>query len=212
MPSSGSGYHDPRRSDYSAGPERHPSHEGGSSGQDHGEWFLADPDPLLVVDPAGTLIDANPAGRRLLEAGGAVSRRQGRVMFAEIEAQLAFTRGLTDATRQGAARAIVRGNDGQWRPLELLASPTRPRDLIFVSFCGEPLPLIEVDGLIGAFGLTVAEGEVLRLLTAGLLPKDVARQLGVSTNTVRAHLRTLYLKMHVRGIAGVIRQVLRLVR
>lgn len=147
-----------------------------------------------------------------MDAATAVSVRRGRVTFAEVEAQLAFSRGLAEANLKGSARAILHGNDGQWRPLELLAWPTRAGDLVFVSFCGEPLPSVEVDELTAAFRLTTAEGEVLRLLTAGSLPKDVARQLGVSTNTVRAHLRTLYLKMHVRGIAGVIRQVLRLVR
>lgn len=182
------------------------------AGLEPGGWFLADPEPVLIVDPVATLIQANPAGWRLIEASAALSLRRERVAFAEVEAQHAFSRGLSEATLTGASRVILRGNDGQWRPLDLRAWPARPSDLVFVAFCGEPRPLAEVDGIMRAFGLTAAEGEVLRQLTAGAPPKEIARQLGVSTNTVRSHLRTLYLKMHARGIAGVIRQVMRLVR
>lgn len=187
------------------------SHEARFAGLEPGGWFLADPDPVLIVDPGGVLLHANPAGWRLLEAGAAFSLRRQQVAFAETEAHHAFADGLADACRHGAARTILRGNDGQWRPLELLAWPARP-DLVWVSFCGEPRPFSDVAGLERAFGLTASEGEVLRQLVAGSAPKEIARQLGVSTNTVRAHLRTLYLKMHVRGIAGVIRQVMRLMR
>ncbi|WP_374471586.1 helix-turn-helix transcriptional regulator [Phenylobacterium sp.] len=182
------------------------------AGVEPGGWFLADPIPVLIVDPAGVLAQANPAGWRLLEQGAAAALRRERLVFADGDAQFAFSRGLAEASLSGGARVILRGADGEWRPLELLAWPTRPSDLVFVSFPGEPRPLQDVEAVMQAFALTGAEGEVLRLLVGGSAPKDIARQLGVSTNTVRAHLRTLYLKMHVRGIAGVLRQVMRLVR
>lgn len=181
------------------------------AGVEPGGWFLADPEPVLIVDALATLIQANPAGWRLIESALAVSLRRERVTFVEADAQYAFSRGLTETALTGTARVILRGNDGHWRPLELRAWPARPSDLVFVAFCGEPRPL-EMDGIARAFSLTAAEVEVLRQLTAGAPPKEIARQLAISTNTVRSHLRTLYLKMHARGIAGVIRQVMRLVR
>jgi DNA-binding CsgD family transcriptional regulator len=61
-----------------------------------------------------------------------------------------------------------------------------------------------------AFALSPAEREVLALLTEGHAPKEVAYQLGLSTNTVRAHLRALYLKAEVHGLSGLVRQCSRL--
>lgn len=175
-------------------------------------WFSSDPKPVLVIDASGRLVMANRAASELLDAETAVALRRRQLVFADGEAQSAFTNAVAEAQRKGDARAIVRGNDGQWRPVDLRAWRRSGDQLVFVSFCGEPASRLELAGLVQAFELTAAEVEVLRLLTAGSSPKDIARQLAVSTNTVRAHLRALYIKMHVRGMVGVLRQVLRLVR
>src|SRR5687767_14768530 len=115
------GPHSPRPDDQDLAAGLHSPQEERVAEHELGAWFLADPDPLLVVAPTGALIQANPAGWRLLDASTAVSLRRGRVTFADAEAQLSFSRGLTEAMLNGGARAILRGNDGQWRPLELLA-------------------------------------------------------------------------------------------
>ena len=176
------------------------------------DWFATDPNPVLIVDTSGALVLANPSACVLLEAGRAANLRRRQLTFTDAQAQSAFSNALAEALRKGASRAILRGNDGQWRPLELLACRRSAGRLVFVSFCGEPPPNVEISSLVRAFELSGAEAEVLRLLVAGSSPKDIARQLNVSTNTIRAHLRALYMKMHVRGMPGVIRQVLRLVR
>ena len=36
------------------------------------------------------------------------------------------------------------------------------------------------------------------MMVAGLKPKEIAYEIGISLNTVRSHLRTLYAKMQVR--------------
>lgn len=181
-------------------------------GLESDDWFATDPNPVIVVDGSGRLVIANPAASCLLEAAMAVGVRRRQVVFADPVAQSAFTNALAEALLKGSSRAILRGNDGQWRPLELRAWRRFAGHLVFVSFCGEPVPNVDMAGLVRAFELTASEAEVLRLLTEGSSPKDIARRLNVSTNTVRAHLRALYMKMHVRGMPGVIRQVLRLVR
>ena len=42
--------------------------------------------------------------------------------------------------------------------------------------------------------LTSREIEVLQLLEEGLVNKEIAGQLGISINTIRAHVRTLMVK------------------
>ncbi len=47
--------------------------------------------------------------------------------------------------------------------------------------------------------LTAREQEVLALLAKGYLYKEIASQLGISINTLRNHLRTIYDKLHVHS-------------
>src|SRR5882672_7123345 len=47
--------------------------------------------------------------------------------------------------------------------------------------------------------LTKREYEILALLAKGFLYKEIADQLGISLSTVRAHLHTVYEKLHVQS-------------
>lgn len=47
--------------------------------------------------------------------------------------------------------------------------------------------------------LTARENEILRHLSMGLHYKEIADQLQISTSTVRAHLHTIYGKLHVQS-------------
>jgi len=47
--------------------------------------------------------------------------------------------------------------------------------------------------------LSVRENEVLQLLAHGLLYKEIADQLQISTSTVRQHIHRIYEKLHVQN-------------
>ena len=47
--------------------------------------------------------------------------------------------------------------------------------------------------------LSARESEILKLLSQGLLYKEIADRLEVSINTVRTHVRRIYEKLHVRS-------------
>ena len=47
--------------------------------------------------------------------------------------------------------------------------------------------------------LTKREHEILALLAKGFLYKEIADQLGITLSTVRAHLHTVYEKLHVQS-------------
>lgn len=47
--------------------------------------------------------------------------------------------------------------------------------------------------------LSLREKEVLELLSTGLQYKEIARQLGVGTETVKKHLKNIYQKLHVQN-------------
>jgi len=48
-------------------------------------------------------------------------------------------------------------------------------------------------------GLTAREVEVLSLVAAGLMNRQIAERLGVSTRTVDAHLRSIYAKLGLKS-------------
>ena len=47
--------------------------------------------------------------------------------------------------------------------------------------------------------LSGRENEILQLLSKGLLYKEIAEQLSISTNTVRQHIHKIYEKLHVQN-------------
>src|SRR5882757_9199553 len=47
--------------------------------------------------------------------------------------------------------------------------------------------------------LSIRENEVLHFLSQGLLYKEIADQLGISTSTVRQHIHRIYEKLHVQN-------------
>jgi len=47
--------------------------------------------------------------------------------------------------------------------------------------------------------LSKRENEVLQLLSKGLLYKEIAEQLSISTGTVRQHIHRIYEKLHVQN-------------
>jgi DNA-binding NarL/FixJ family response regulator len=53
--------------------------------------------------------------------------------------------------------------------------------------------------------LTTREVEILRLVTGGLTNRELAEDLGVSTRTVDAHLRSIYAKLGVKSRSGATR-------
>ena len=61
-----------------------------------------------------------------------------------------------------------------------------------------------------AVALTQRETEVLQLLARGCSYGEIAKQLGVSINTVSTHIKKLYLKLGVHTAASAVMQAIEL--
>jgi len=59
------------------------------------------------------------------------------------------------------------------------------------------------------YNLTEREREILRLMTDGLLKKEIAKLLNLSIHTVSSHMRRVYDKMHVNTNIGAVAKALR---
>lgn len=62
-----------------------------------------------------------------------------------------------------------------------------------------PGPFERNEKAIASLSLTPRECEILDQLSKGASNKEIARDLGVSPNTVKTHISNLYLKLEVNG-------------
>ena len=103
-------------------------------------------------------------------------------------------------------------------PLQILVSPFRdkhpdnldsPRAIIFIN---DPARRVRPpqDTLRVMFGLTPAESRLSLLITDGKTPSDIAEELGLSQNTLKSQLSSIYRKMGIARQSQLVRLVLQL--
>ena len=56
--------------------------------------------------------------------------------------------------------------------------------------------------------MTVREGQILELLAHGMRNKEIGRQLAISEDTVRVHLKSIFLKLNVHDRTGALTEAL----
>jgi len=68
----------------------------------------------------------------------------------------------------------------------------------------------KLKSLSQVFSLSSSETSIVKMMVRGMKPKEIAYESGISLNTVRSHLRTLYAKMQVRNYSDALMQAVRL--
>jgi PAS domain S-box-containing protein len=155
--------------------------------------------PTYVIDPTGVIRWINPAARRLV---GDVRGRQFTSVVAPEETRRAresFARKIAGMEKVTDAGVVLVDADGDRVSVEISS-----------------VPLVEGHRIVGVFGqisdveeeaphappphLTPRQVEVLRLLQRGASTNQIARELHLSTETVRNHIRHLLraLGVHTR--------------
>ena len=79
-----------------------------------------------------------------------------------------------------------------------------------LGFLREPPVHLVPTAAPAAGSLSPREAEVLRFVARGRTVAETAAQLGVSENTVKAHVKRAYAKLHVRTRVGAAREARRL--
>jgi DNA-binding CsgD family transcriptional regulator len=163
---------------------------------------------VVLLDEKRGVQDANTLARRLLADGNGVAVRAGRFFFIDPALDGRFSR-LIEGYRKGtpgAARAIaavVRHN--QSPPYRVVVEPvprdTDERHVAFVIIFYGPLAWrgISVDVLVQLYGLTPAQADVARSLFTGQSVEETAAALGLSLNTVRTHLKSIFTRCNVQS-------------
>ena len=166
--------------------------------------------PAFLINPSGMVAFANAAGEQLLAGGSVLQVRDRRLTACDGE------------TRRRLAETLSAEADA---PVCLIIGPPQDRRLLWVAPAsaasgGHAIVLmtsredeLPLPGplLVEAFGLTAAEIRVLVALLKRRTMAEIARDLGITPRTAKAHLQHLFEKTGTRRQADLLAEVMTLV-
>lgn len=172
--------------------------------------FERDPTPRFILDSESRIHEANRAGRALVASG--VVGAGGMLLCTSHRHRPNLIHAVKRVSQnwQSTGRVLVRGQDDVWCLIELLGAEEWDGLVIAAMRRTTELTAERLEPLRVVFGLTPVETQVLTHIAGGEAPKEVARALSMSIFTVRAHLRTIFVKLDVHGVNGMLRLTLQL--
>lgn len=166
---------------------------------------------MITIDQAYRLHAANHQGRLLMAARDGIENLGGGLWIADSGTRQTFQRlvaaAIDNVLRGGVAppgALTVPRHNGNG-PLQILISPLWSEAMRQSGLFSQPMAMLFVtdpdlpreapfEVLQRLFALTPTEARVLQHLIDGASPKEVARTLAVSPETIRTHLRNLFAK------------------
>jgi|TARA_R100000501_G_scaffold17919_2_gene35022 DNA-binding CsgD family transcriptional regulator len=161
---------------------------------------------MIILDREGKVIRLNARASTLLSEGDGIHLSGDRVTF-DVSAH---ARHLRDTVKAGdlAAPVTIRIErpSGRGDLLLVIGGANAPDYVMasggpaFVLFLNDPVhpPEISADAVRETLGLTQAEAATATAIASGASLANAAKALGVSLNTVRAHLRAIFAKTGVK--------------
>jgi DNA-binding CsgD family transcriptional regulator/PAS domain-containing protein len=172
------------------------------------------PQPVLVVEPDARIVFANAAGAQMLRDRDVLTASAGRLRAAHRGDAAALSKALRPVPQaaDGDASLVLR-RAGSAQPVVVRAVPLRSgnraewsgRIALLVEVPAPPLPL---EAMAAAFRLSPAEARLWAALADGKRLADIAAEHGVSVNTARVQLRSLFQKTGVHRQADLLRLAL----
>jgi len=170
-------------------------------------------DPCLVVDESLHIVDANLAAQGLIGSAGNGLARDGRLEIADPE----IARDVADAVRRfashspffaverqefsathGSLAGFVLSLVPMAAPLDWARGKDAPVALLRIIDTRTMALASRRNRLQNLFGLTEAECDVVEEIGRGLSPADVAKVRGVSVQTIRKQVRSIFTKTGTR--------------
>ncbi|MBU6269685.1 MAG: helix-turn-helix transcriptional regulator [Betaproteobacteria bacterium] len=180
--------------------------------------------PAMVIDSEARLLSGNRALARWMDGQRSMTLLNGQIRWRNTADQASFSGILHWLDKTGSDPSLPRQRrlrlNRQESPLPLIvdccrvdpasgeAVSARVRHAVLVLNDAQAALNINPAMLVEFFGLSRAEAKVAGLLAEGESPADIAVMLGVSTNTVRTHLRTISSKLGVSRQAEIVRMLM----
>lgn len=162
----------------------------------------------VLLDSGFQVLKLNEVAASILAEADGIALIDGQVVLTDADADGAF-RATMASVRDASASGrqlfpVKRGATGS----DIMAIVQPVPTPIFMH--GEAVPAVALlitdparkrkidgDALCKLFGLTPTEGMIAAALANGHLVGEAAQQLGIAENTVRAHLRSIFLKLDI---------------
>jgi PAS domain S-box-containing protein len=154
--------------------------------------------PAYVIDRHGIIRWINPAGRRLV---GDVRGRQFTSVVSPEETRRAreiYARNIAGVPRTTDHKGVLLDAEGERISVEVSSVPLRSGDRV-VGVFGQVRDVEETPPAPHHAQLTPRQSEVLRLLEHGRSTEQIARELHLSIETVRNHIRHLLRALEVHS-------------
>lgn len=179
------------------------------------------PTGIVCLAIGGEIIFMNrSANRTIAEKDGLLTARDRPRAERSDESSL-LTRAIHGAASTSCSEGLSAGEtifiSRRDRPaLQVIVSPIRnspvqtTRTIAVIVFINDPLsfPRPSQDVMRMLYGLTAAECRVALLLSEGQAPKEIANVIGVTANTVRSQIKSIFCKMGVKRQGDAIRLLL----
>lgn len=181
------------------------------------------PNGFFLLDANGIIRHSNRAGEKLLGEAGTFSVAHGKLravqpsVSRQLEALIAIAASPDSEKRRGGSMAIPSPKSAL--PLSVLVTPVGANTFapiqtgLSVCVCVTDLTAdmqLPRGPLDKVFGLTEAEIRVVQALFAGASLQEIAARFGVSHNTVRVQLASVFDKTHTNRQADLIAMLSRL--
>ena len=163
-----------------------------------------------------TLVETNKQGKIAISENKIGLKQNNKLHFNCRDSDNYVRDIITTVTRNvdsvPSERFILRSLDMRHRVFTIaLESPHKKSKLILTIHDGFSTNERMMQSFTRAFGLSSSETKIIKMMVKGLKPKEIAFELGISLNTVRSHLRTLYAKMQVRSYNDALTQAIKLI-
>jgi len=161
-------------------------------------WADTNPLALAILGLDLVLVWENDAARAIFEDGRHLVRSGGKVACAD-KGQAASLQTFLSGLGDGSGVWACRSQDGSHLLVraDVLGLPgIEPAVVLTLCSAEARRPSLWAD-LTQVFGLTAAEAAIAKRLVGGDRAEIVARDLGVSLETVRTHIRRIYNKLSI---------------
>lgn len=164
---------------------------------------------VLLVDGQAHLLHSNLAARHSLDEHHPLALQDGHVRPRSAKDQPTLAEALRNAEQDGR-RCLLRLGEGSARANVVVVPLNRNVEKAAVllvlerrQLCGD----LAAQWFALRYGLTPAETEVLKALSAGARPGTVAEQQGVAISTVRTQIQSIRAKSGATSIGELMRQL-----
>lgn len=160
---------------------------------------------MALVCADGEVLHLNRRARQALGQDAPLQVMAGSLRATHTQDLLRLHAALHDATQRGRRRMLGLGDAASRLVCALV--PVQPGVAVLLLGRSDSGTMLSIECLAQLYGLTAAETRVLRSLSRGLTPVDIAREQGVKLCTVRTQIGTLRGKTDTPSITALVRLV-----